>query len=140
MRIFRTTVISLVMGLFLLGSGGLALAATGDPTPPPTTTGSAATTAGTACGGGTGLINPLKACDLQTLLGQLLDFAINLGGIILVLMLVWVGFLFVFAQGSEERLTTARTALMWTLIGGLLLLGAKAIEVVVQSTVQGLTS
>src|SRR3989344_277553 len=56
------------------------------------------------------------------------------GTIILILMFVWVGFLFVAARGSEEKLRTARTAFFWTVIGGLILLGAEGIARVIQST------
>lgn len=72
------------------------------------------------------------------LLGLILDAIITLGTIVLVLALVWVGFLFVFAQGAEEKIRDARSALLWTVLGGLLLLGAKAISLVIQSTVEAL--
>ncbi len=49
-------------------------------------------------------------------------------------MLVYVGFLFVAAQGNEEKIRSARSALVWTLIGGLILLGATAISKVIQAT------
>ena len=63
-----------------------------------------------------------------------LEAAIRIGTIILVLMFVWVGFLFVAARGNEEKLRTARMAFFWTVIGGLIILGAKGIAEVIQST------
>jgi hypothetical protein len=89
---------------------------------------------------GGGLTNPLKDSDLVSLLNDLLNFAITIGGIAIVLMLVFVGFKFVAAQGNDSKLTEARTMLFWTVVGALILLGAKAIEAGVQATVQSISS
>lgn len=88
--------------------------------------------------GGQTLINPLKANNLEELLLAILRGVIQLGTIFLVLALVWTGFLFVYAQGAEERIKNARAALMWTVVGGLLLLGAQGIALVLQATVNAL--
>ncbi|MGB4076431.1 MAG: hypothetical protein WBK28_01870 [Minisyncoccia bacterium] len=82
-----------------------------------------------------GLKNPLNADSLQELLTVILRALVSIGSILLVLALVWVGFLFVFAQGQEEKIRDARNALMWTVVGGLLLLGAEAIALVIEATV-----
>lgn len=85
------------------------------------------------------LVNPLNSIDsLPDLLNAILKAVVELGSIFLVFMLVYVGFLFVAAQGSEEKIRDARGALVWTVIGGLILLGAEAISLVIQSTVQSL--
>lgn len=88
--------------------------------------------------GGQTIINPLKANSLDELLLAILRGVIQLGTIFLVLALVWTGFLFVYAQGAEERIKNARAALMWTVVGGLLLLGAQGIALVLQATVNAL--
>jgi len=44
----------------------------------------------------------------------------------------------VFAQGNEEKIRSARQALLWTVIGGILLLAAEAISLVLQATVENL--
>lgn len=88
--------------------------------------------------GSTGLVNPLQAGSLEELVLVILGAVVELGSIALVLMLVWVGFLFVKAQGNPGDLEKARTALMNVLIGGLLLLGAGAIAAVVRATVETL--
>lgn len=85
-----------------------------------------------------GLQNPLKAGSITELLNIVLKAVVEIGSILLVLALVWVGFLFVAAQGAEEKIRDARTALMWTVIGGLILLGAEAISQVITATVQAL--
>jgi len=87
----------------------------------------------------TGLKNPLgKIADLPAFMNAILDAVVNLGTILLVLALVYIGFQFVVAQGNEEKLKSARSALMWTVIGGLVLLGAKTLGLVIQGTVESL--
>ncbi|MEA2701529.1 MAG: hypothetical protein QOE22_238 [Candidatus Parcubacteria bacterium] len=91
------------------------------------TTGNCGTTSGT-------LVNPLKVCSLEALLDLVLVAVIRIGTIVLIMMLVWVGFLFVTARGNEEKLRDARRAFFWTIIGGLILLGARGLSAVIQST------
>lgn len=86
------------------------------------------------------IANPLKFCSLEQVLGALLDAVIKIGSIVLMLVLMYSGFQFVAAQGNEEKISKARNALMWTVIGGLILLGAKGIEVVISSTISSVTS
>lgn len=87
-------------------------------------------------GGATKLVNPLKDIDsLDKLLLAFLDkVVIPLGLIFLTLMIVYVGFLFVMAQGKDEKLQAARSALVWTIVGGLILLGSKAIALFIGAT------
>lgn len=90
-------------------------------------------------GGSIKLLNPLGNIDsLEELLAAVLKAIVRVGAMILVLVLVWVGFLFVMAQGNEEKLRTARSALMWTVIGGLILLGAEAVAQIITSTVSSI--
>lgn len=88
--------------------------------------------------GGRGLTNPIKVGSLKELLEVFLGAVVQIGTIILTLALVYVGFLFVVAQGNEEKIRNAKSALLWTIIGGLLLLGASAIGAVIGSTVEKL--
>lgn len=86
------------------------------------------------------IANPLRYNSLDALLSAVLAAAIQLGSIILTIAIVFVGFRFVAARGNEEKIRSARTALMWTIIGGLILLGATAIQSVITSTVSSLTT
>ncbi|MEK7201441.1 MAG: hypothetical protein AAB737_02295 [Patescibacteria group bacterium] len=89
--------------------------------------------------GGGGLTNPLNSINsLPDFLDAILGAVVQLGTIVLTLAIVYVGFLFVKAQGKEEELKNARSALMWTVIGGLVLLGAQTIGMVIGSTVDSL--
>jgi hypothetical protein len=88
--------------------------------------------------GTTGLINPLNASTLSALLSEVLSYVVTIGSIFLTLMLVVVGFMFVSARGNDEKIRSARSALLWTVVGGLILLGASALAQVITATVQGL--
>jgi hypothetical protein len=63
---------------------------------------------------------------------------VQIGVIALVLALVYTGFLFASAQGNEEKIKTARHALFWVVIGGLILLGAETIALIVDATAKAL--
>lgn len=93
-------------------------------------------------GGGTEtIVNPLKGIkDLPSFLKVILGAMIQLGEVILVLAFVWIGFLFVKAQGAPAEIKKARDAFFWTIIGGLILLSANAILLVVQSTATSLSN
>lgn len=92
-----------------------------------------------ASSNGTGLVNPLKnITDLPTLLKAILGALVDIGTVVLILAFIWIGFMFVRAQGKPEELKKARSAFVWTIIGGLILLGAQAISMVIQSTVSNL--
>lgn len=108
--------------------------------PAPSDPPSRGTAPGDSSDGGTiKLVNPLGNIDsLEELLAAVLRAIVRIGAMILVLVLVWVGFLFVMAQGNEEKLRTARSALMWTVIGGLILLGAEAVAQIITSTVSSI--
>jgi heme A synthase len=90
---------------------------------------------------GTQLLNPLKGGQsLQSFLTSILSFVIKIGAIVVVFMLVYVGYLFVVAQGAPDKISKARTALLWTIVGALILLGAQAIALGIQATVDALST
>lgn len=82
------------------------------------------------------LINPLKAgYSLSQLLSDILSFVVEIGTVVIVLMVIFVGYKFVMAQGSDTKLIEARKMLLWTIVGALILLGAQAIAAAIQATV-----
>ena len=86
------------------------------------------------------LMNPLKAgTSLEQLLMDILAFIIRIGTIVVIFMVVYVGYMFVVAQGKPEEIKKARTALLWTVIGALILLGAQAIATGIKETVQAIS-
>lgn len=86
------------------------------------------------------LINPVgQGATLMSFLNSILDVAIQAGTVVIILMMVYVGFLFVKARGEPGEITKAREALLWTVLGALILLGSKAIALGIQATVQALS-
>ncbi|HET9641661.1 MAG TPA: hypothetical protein VFP46_02335 [Candidatus Paceibacterota bacterium] len=86
------------------------------------------------------LINPLKANSFNDLLSGIEDVIINVGTVVVVLMVIYVGFMFVTARGEPAKISAAKQALLWTLIGALILLGAKAIQLGITKTVEALSA
>lgn len=88
--------------------------------------------------------NPLGSgtTTLTAFLTMVLGAATQIGAIVVVVAIIYCGFLFVVAQGNEEKLSKAKTALTWTLIGAAILLGATALQLAISNTVGnlGLTS
>lgn len=88
---------------------------------------------------GVELVNPLGTKDVKTFLMDILGIVTDtIGPVIVILMLVYVGFLFVTAQGNPTEISAAREMLLWTVVGALILLGAKAIALGIQATVDAL--
>ncbi len=83
--------------------------------------------------------NPVWAAWAVTTVPQFLLLLVDLVFLvavpIIVVFIIYGGFLFVMAGGNEAKVTKARTVLLWTLIGAGVLLGAKAIEIAVQATI-----
>jgi len=92
-------------------------------------------------GGTITLINPLgsSGATLEGFLNSILDFVIRIGTIVVILMLVYIGFLFVTSRGEPGKITQAREALLWTVVGALILVGSKAIAVGIEATVRALS-
>lgn len=96
-------------------------------------------------GGGTGGgstddigIEPFGPSDLEVVIQTILTKLIQFGTLLLAVMIVWTGFLFVTAGGSEDKLKTAKASLLWTIVGGAIILGALGISELVFDTVGGL--
>ena len=80
--------------------------------------------------------NPFKLADtIPCFLLTLVDFVLLIGVPILVMCIIYAGFLFVTGGDNEAKVGKARTTLTWTLVGGLVLFGAKAIALAIESTV-----
>lgn len=87
-----------------------------------------------------GIKNPIGVKSIEDFIYKLIDIIVQFGVIIVVLGVIYSGFLFVTARGNPEKLTRAKTALMWVIIGGLVLLGARTIADVIQDTAGKLKS
>ncbi|MFA6586163.1 MAG: pilin [Candidatus Paceibacterota bacterium] len=87
----------------------------------------------------TTIVNPLKNTDtLNGLIKTLLEGAVKIGMPVIVLAIVYCGFLLVQAQGKSEKIEEAKKALLYTLVGAAILLGSWAIAQLITNTVQAL--
>ncbi|MFT5360118.1 MAG: hypothetical protein ACI88L_000600 [Candidatus Paceibacteria bacterium] len=74
--------------------------------------------------------------NINQLIGAILDIVITVGIPLVVLAVIYSGFLFVTAMGDKEKLKTARSAFLWTIVGGLILLSSWVIAQALESTIQ----
>lgn len=95
-------------------------------------------TTNTPGGGSTKLANPLKVNTIQELLNLILQVVVTLAVPIIVLFIIYSGFLYVTAQGKPEAIKKATTAFTWTIIGGVIVLGASLLLTVITNTVNAL--
>ena len=93
---------------------------------------------GDSCKEGT-ICNPLgNTTSIPALIKTILEGALKIGIPIVALAIIYCGFLFVFARGNSEKLSKAKDALLYTLIGAAILLGSWAIAQMISSTVLAL--
>lgn len=57
------------------------------------------------------------------------------GSVVVVIMIIYSGFLFVMAQGNETKLSSAKKAFMYAVIGTLILLGSWVIANAIKGTI-----
>ena len=82
------------------------------------------------------LKNPLGCTSsIPELIHSVLIGALKIGIPIVALAIIYSGFLFVFARGKEEKLTEAKNALLYSVIGAAVLLGSCAIAEMIQTTI-----
>lgn len=81
------------------------------------------------------LENPFTPKSFDQLIGLLLDILIKVGTLLAFVFIIYSGFLFVTAGGSEDQINKAKSTFLWTIIGVAIVLGAKAIQVLITGTV-----
>ncbi len=79
--------------------------------------------------------NPLQADSIVQLFEILLSILLIFAVPIIVFFIVYAGFLYVTARGNTETISRAHKALLYAVIGGLLILGANVLIDVIQGTV-----
>lgn len=90
----------------------------------------------------TGIENPIGK-DYDTIpkfIEAVINVVLIVGIPLLVLAIIYAGFLFVKAQGNSGELEIAKRTLMYTIIGGVLLLGAFVIAKAIGQTVEEIKS
>ena len=81
------------------------------------------------------LCNPIKYTTISQFLAAMLDALSIIMLPFIILVLVYAGFLFVSAQGNEEKIKKARSIFFWTIIGALIILGASVLVGAIGGTI-----
>ncbi len=84
--------------------------------------------------------NPIKVNSIPELIKTILEAVIIIGVPIVALAIIYCGFLFVQARGNGEEIKKAKTALIYTIVGAMLLLGSWVLAQAIQSTVEDIIS
>lgn len=84
------------------------------------------------------LQNPLGFDSLTDFLRKLLELVALIGFPLIVLFIVYIGFQFIAAEGNPEKLSKVRKLFFWALVGALIVLGAQALAIAIQGTVDQL--
>lgn len=79
--------------------------------------------------------NPLAFPGLTEFLEAILNIITIIAVPIVVFFLIYAGFMYVIARGNPEKIQVASKALLYGVIGGVVLLGATAIKVIVVNLV-----
>ena len=97
--------------------------------------------AGNTRTGATGaeLQNPIFTSSITELVAKLLSVVVTILLPIAVLFLVWAGFKFVTAGGNQEKVKDARNMFLWTVLGIVLILGAKLLGDILNNTLSSIT-
>lgn len=83
--------------------------------------------------------NPISGtATIPGVLLKLLEAFSKIGAILVVLAVIYSGFLFVTSSGNKDQIQKAKTIFFWVIVGSVILLGAVAIQRVVCNTFQGI--
>lgn len=85
------------------------------------------------------LCNPLKVNSIEELVLAIIDVVLIFLLPVIILYIMYAGFLFVKANGNPEGISQAKKALLTALIGGVIVMGARAILDVVKGTIESVT-
>jgi len=86
-----------------------------------------------------GIQNPIAYNSFGAFVSAILDIIITIGIPIAAIFIIYAGFLFVTARGSEDQLKKAKSALVAAIIGTAILLGAKVFADAIDATIQSIT-
>lgn len=84
--------------------------------------------------------NPISVNSIPELIQKILEGLIKIGIPLLVVMIVYSGFLYLVARGDPGKIQSAHTMLTYTLIGGAILVGAWALAQIIHTTLIDITA
>ncbi|MES2623152.1 MAG: hypothetical protein V4576_01960 [Patescibacteria group bacterium] len=88
------------------------------------------------------LVNPLGGSSGVTSLDGVILIVVNVVQILLimatVLYLLYAGLMFVTARGEPGKITKARDALLWGMVGAALILGAQVLTTTLKTSVESI--
>lgn len=80
--------------------------------------------------------NPLKSDDVNKILLDVMNLVAKIGGVLVVLFIIYSGYKFVTAGESDQNRDKAKSIFYATVIGGAILLGADIIANIIIGTVK----
>jgi len=86
------------------------------------------------------ITSPITQPSLAALLISVIRVIIMIAVPIVVVAIVYSGFLFVTAGGNEQKITQAKQIIFWSLVGAFVLFGAEMIAEIVCNTVETISS
>lgn len=91
---------------------------------------------GTRSGQSVTLQNPLQADSIVGLFQAILNVVTILVVPVIVFFIIYAGFLYVTARGNPAEISKAHNALLYAIIGGVIILGANLIMDLIQGTIE----
>jgi hypothetical protein len=86
-----------------------------------------------------GIPNPLKLNSISDVVLSVVKIVRVIALPFVVIMILYSGFLFIWARGNAEGITTAKKTLVYVLIGAFIILASEMIGYLLRDTVNGLT-
>ena len=84
--------------------------------------------------GGFKFESPIGAENLAQIITKITEVVLQVGVIVVVLALVYSGYLFIAARGNEDKISDAKRTFLWTVVGAIVLLGAQTLAAVICNT------
>lgn len=84
--------------------------------------------------------NPAQANSIVEFISLVLKSAVTLALPVVAVYIIYSGFLFLFAQGNQEKLSAAKTNFLWVILGSILILGAWMFAEILANTASKLTN
>ena len=120
-------ILSRVLSVFIVGVVSLSMTAYANSGTLPSTDGAAR------------IENPAAADSITGFITLAVSKVAEVGLVLLVLAVIYVGFKYVMARGNPKSLEEAHRALLYTFVGGLILIGAELFAKIISATVTGLS-